>query len=163
MFVADAITVTLCIIVIFTSLFTYVAIVRRLREKKMLKRNKVHSNSDQESRRNFMAFLRELRMAKTYVMVVSLCFFCYLPTVVVLAIFVGILNYDKIPDSVVNGHNWANTLTSMNSTLNCLIFFWGNREMRKEGSKFLKKCFHRQEDQQFELNVVQMRERQTNR
>ena len=59
------IPVTLCIIV-FTSLFTYVAIYVVAR-KKMLKRNKVHSNSDQESCRNFMAFLRELKRAKTYV------------------------------------------------------------------------------------------------
>ena len=41
------IPVTLCIIV-FTSLFTYVAIFVVAR-KKMLKRNEVHSNSDQES------------------------------------------------------------------------------------------------------------------
>ena len=70
---------------------------------------------------------------------------------------------DKTPDSVVNALVWGNTLTSMNSTLNCLIVFWGNREMRKEGSKILKKSFHRQEDQQSELNVVQMCERQTKR
>ena len=70
---------------------------------------------------------------------------------------------DKRADNLVNAIDWANTLISLNSTLNCLIFFWGNRELRKEGSKFLKKCFHRQEDQQSELNVVQMRERQTKR
>ena len=141
---------SLCIIV-FTSLFTYVAIYVVAR-KKMLKRNEVHSNSDQESRRNFMAFLRELKMAKTYVMVVSLCFLCYLPTVVVFGIVGNTLNRgDKTPDSVVYAHNWAITLTSMNSTLNCLIFFWGNREMRKEGSKILKKCFHRQEYRRSEL------------
>ena len=143
-------SVILCTIV-FTSLFTYVAIYVVAR-KKMLKRNKVHSNSDQESRRNFMAFLRELKMAKTYVMVVSLCFLCYLPPVVVWGIFANILTRD----SVLLAFEWGNTLISMNSTLNCLIFFWGNREMRKEGSNILKKCFHRQEDQQFELNVVQM-------
>ena len=130
----------------------------------MLKRNKVHSNSDQESRRNFMDFLRELKMAKTYVMVVSLCFLCYLPAIAVTGIFANILNHgDKTPDSVVHAFDWGNTLISMNSTLNCLIFFWGKREMRKEGSKILKMCFDRQEDQQSELNVVQTRERQTKR
>ena len=162
-FVAKVIASVILCIIVLTSLFTYVAIYVVAR-KKMLKRNKVHSNSDQESRRNFMAFLRELKMAKTYVMVVSLCFLCYLPTVVVLGIFGNILNHgDKTPDSVVHALDWTTTLVSMNSTLNCLIFFWGNRELRKEGSKILKKCFHRQEDQQFELNVVQMRERQGKR
>ena len=155
-FLAIVIPVILCIIV-FTSLFTYVAIFVVAR-KKMLKRNKVHSNSDQESRRNFMAFLRELKMAKTYVMVVSLCFFCYLPNVLLFGIETTLT-----PDIVLLAFELGNTLISMNSTLNCLIFFWGNREMRKEGSKILKKCFHRQEHQQTELNVVQMRERQTKR
>ena len=135
----------LCIIV-FTSLFTYVAIYVVARKKR--KTNDVHSNSDQESRRNFMAFLRELKMAKTYILVVSLCVFCYLPTVVVMAIFANILNNgDEVPDSVVHAFDWVATLTSMNSSLNCLIFFWGNRELRKEGSKILKKRFYRQEVQ----------------
>ena len=139
-FLAAVVPVTLCIIV-FTSLFTYIAIYVVARKKR--KRN---SNSDRESRRHFMAFLRELKMAKTYVLVVSLCVFCYLPTVVVMAIFANILNNgDKTPDSVVHAFDWVATLTSMNSSLNCLIFFWGNREMRKEGSKILKKCFNRQE------------------
>ena len=110
----------------------------------MKRRNDVHSNSDQESRRHFMTFLREMKMAKTYVLVVFLCFFCYLPNIVVFGIiFANILNNDD--DRVVNALGWGSTLLSMNSTLNCLIFFWGNRELRKEGSKILKKCFHRQE------------------
>ena len=160
-FVAEVIiSVTICIVVL-TSLFTYVAIYVVAR-KKMSKRNEVHSNIDQESRRNSMAFLRELKMAKNFVLVVSLCFLCYLPTVVVYGI-ANNFKRDKLPDSVVHAWDWTATLVSMNSTLNCLIFFWGNRELRKEGSKILKKCFHRQEDQQFELNVVQMRERQGKR
>ena len=149
-------SVIISIIVIFTSLFTYVAIYVVAR-KKMFKRNEVHdhSNSDQENSGNSMAFLRELKMAKTYVLVVSLCFLCYLPSIVVFGITWNILNHgDKT--SGVNAINWAVTLTSMNSSLNCLIFFWGNREMRKEGFIILKKCFDRQEDQQSELNVVQM-------
>ena len=144
-FSAAAIPVTLCIIV-FTSLFTYVAIYFVARKKR--KRNDVHRNSNQESRKHFMAFLRELKMAKTYVLIVSLCVFCYLPTVVVIGIFVNISNNDdKTPDCVLRAFDWVATLTSMNSSLNCLIFFWGNRELRKEGSKVLKKCFCREEVQ----------------
>ena len=33
---------------------------------------------------------------------------------------------------------WSITIVSMNSTLNCLIFFWKNRVLRAEGWKFLK-------------------------
>ena len=57
-FLAILIPVTLCIIV-----FTFV-----VARKKMLKRNR---NTDLESRRNLMVFLRELKMAKTYVLIVS--------------------------------------------------------------------------------------------
>ena len=153
-FLIVLIPVILCIIV-FTSLFTYVAIYVVAR-KKMLKRNEVHSNSDQESRRNFMVFLRELKMAKTYVLIVSLCFLCYLPMVVLHGIGNIVSQDDKRADSLENAIAWGNTFISSNSTLNCLIFFWRNREMRKESCKIAKKCFHRQEDQQSELNVVQM-------
>ena len=55
-FLVVLIPVTLCIVV-FTSLFTCVAIFVVAR-KRMLKRNEVHSNSDQDSRGNLMVFLR---------------------------------------------------------------------------------------------------------
>ena len=104
-------SVILCIIV-FTSLFTYVATCVFAR-KKMLKRNEVHSSSYQESRRNFLGFLRELNMAKTYVLVVSFCFLCYLH---IYQPLLSILNRgDKTPDSVVNAIDcWIATLELCN-------------------------------------------------
>ena len=33
---------------------------------------------------------------------------------------------------------WSNTFTSINSTLNCLIFFWRNSILRREGIKILE-------------------------
>ena len=140
-FLGVLIPVTLCIIV-FTSLLTYVRIYVVAR-KTMLKRNEVHNNSDQESHINLMVFLRELKMAKTYVLIVSLCFLCYLPIVVLHGIGKIFYRVDQGADNLVNAIDWANTLISLNSTLNCLIFFWGNREMRGEGCKIAKKCFHR--------------------
>ena len=136
-FVAKVVIISLSIIV-FTSLYTYVAIFAVAREKML----KLHNNSDQESPGNLIACLRELKMAKTYVLVVSLCFICYLPAVVVSGIHNRLDQSDKTPDTVVNATDWATTLASMNSTLNCLVFFGGNREMRKEGSRILKQCFH---------------------
>ncbi len=35
-------------------------------------------------------------------------------------------------------HIWSNTLVLMNSTFNCLIFFWRNSILRREGIKILK-------------------------
>ena len=69
-----------------------------------------------------MGFLRELNMAETYVLVVSLCFLCnlHVPAAVISG-FGNILNRgDKTPDSVENAiDRGAATLASMNSTLNC--------------------------------------------
>ena len=109
-FFSALIPVTLCITV-FTSLFSCVAIY-------VVARNKMKRNRDQESRRNFMAFLQDLKMAKTCVLVVSLCSFCYLPTVVVFGIeHANILNNDdKTLDLRVNAFDWTDTLASMNST-----------------------------------------------
>ena len=35
--------------------------------------------------------------------------------------------------------HWSKTIASMNSTFNCLIFYWKNKILRKEGLKILKK------------------------
>ena len=132
--------IVMCI-TIFTSLCTYVSIFFVARNK-MLKLNKVSDNMHQEVSRNLVAFLRQLKMAKTCVLVVSLCFLCYLPISVVAGIQIIWQYSDKTPFSVVNASTWATTLATMNSTLNCLIFFWGNNELRKEGLKIIKKYFH---------------------
>ena len=33
---------------------------------------------------------------------------------------------------------WSGTITAMNSTCNCLIFYWKNKILRAEGKKVLK-------------------------
>ena len=35
-------------------------------------------------------------------------------------------------------HVWSGSVATGNSTLNCLIFFWKNDVLRKEGMKILK-------------------------
>lgn len=78
------------------------------------------SKNNNITQKSPMTFLGELKMAKTYFLVVCLCFFCYPPTVV--SGIQNVFNY-VINDTVINATNWANTLTSMNSTLmNCLLF-----------------------------------------
>ena len=85
-----------------------------------------------EERENTAILLRDLKLAKTCLLMVFCCFICYLPAGVVLVIqiaenmSVDILNHVGI---------WTSTFISINSTLNCLIFFWANRELRKEWKK----------------------------
>ena len=33
---------------------------------------------------------------------------------------------------------WAATVSTMNSTFNCLIFYWKNKTLRAEGKKVIK-------------------------
>ncbi len=42
---------------------------------------------------------------------------------------------------------WATTITSMNSTCNCLIFYWKNKILRTEGMKLIKGFRIRQKDE----------------
>ena len=41
-------------------------------------------------------------------------------------------------DNVILAGLWASTITSMNSTCNCLIFYWKNKILRTEGMKVIK-------------------------
>ncbi len=63
-------------------------------------------------------------------------FFCYSPQIIysVLRLASGVSSFDK---QILLLSLWSNTLTSMNSTFNCLIFFWKNSILRREGIKIM--------------------------
>ena len=136
-------------IICFTSFYTYASIFVIARKKF----SKLARNAGQESH-NTTAFLRELKTAKIYVMVFFLTLICYFPGLVVFRLDNSWRANEKTPVIVTEATMWAFTSVSMSSTLNCLVFFWGNRELRKQGSKILQKYFQGQEDQQIDLNVV---------
>ena len=73
-----------------------------------------------------------------------LCFFvCCFPAY--LRSCIGLVSKPLLSSDVSLGWTlWANTLVSMNSTFNCLIFFWKNTTLRNEGRNILKKwrIFH---------------------
>ena len=128
-FLRVLIPVTLCII-IFTSLLTYIVIYVVARKKMFLKK-KVHNNSDQESRRNFMVFLRELKMAKTYVLIVSLCFLCYLPIAVLHGIGIILSHGDKRTDSFVNAFPLGKYVRFIEFNFKLSNFFQGKQRNEK--------------------------------
>ena len=116
--------------IIFTSLYTYVTIYVVAR-KKMLKRNEIHSNSNQETSRNLLAFLRELKMEKfTYWSFLYASFVTCQP---LLSLELRILCILMRRHLTVwyNATNWTTILTSMNSTLNCVVFFLGKQRNEK--------------------------------
>ena len=136
------ITITVISILCCTSLLTYTSIFRVARKRKgITARNTLghHTNSGNrhcEVSGNMAAFLRELKMAKTYFLIVVLAFVCFLPTGILFAI--NRFRTETDTEQFTIAFTWIVTLTSMNSTLNCLIFFWANRMLRREAMKYFK-------------------------
>ena len=65
------------------------------------------------------------------------CFFvCSCPYIIysVLRFTSGAPSYDR---KVLLFNIWSNTIVTINSTLNCLIFFWKNSILRREGMKMI--------------------------
>ena len=125
-----------------TSLVTYVSIFRVARKRKGITACNTLGqdiNCDGEVSGNVAGFLRELKMAKTYFIIVVLAFVCFLPS----GIGIHVLKYpwnksENERSTVTMAFTWTNTLITMNSTLNCLIFFWANKRLRSAAWKLAK-------------------------
>ena len=114
------------------TLFIYVSMFQVARTR--------HSEQDtSENRRNF---IHDLKIAKMYFLVVVLWFVCYLPIgIVVFATKYPWRENEARRSLLAQVYMWVNTFLSMNSTLNCLVFFWANARLRKEGSKLWQRLF----------------------
>ena len=131
-----------------TSLVTYVSIFRVARKRKGVRacntiRHDTNSGNCQgEEPGNMAAFLRELKMAKTYFIIIILAFACFLPPGIVNHVLEYPWNKSQNERSCIALiYTWANTLLSMNSTLNCLIFCWANKNLRREVVRHVKNIF----------------------
>ena len=97
------------------------------------------TNMTQETRRKKTSFLQDLKIAKMYFLVVILFFICFLPIGVV--VFATKYPWKESEDRrtlLAQVYTWANTFMSINSTINCLVFFWANASLRKEAWKVCK-------------------------
>ena len=145
------ITITVISILCCTSLLTYTSIFRVARKRKGITARNIlghHTNSGNrhgEVSGNMAAFLRELKMAKTYFLIVVLAFVCFLPG----GIFVPIERFksswsETETEQISIAFIWILTLISMNSTLNCLVFFWANKMLRREAMKHFKNFLNKE-------------------
>ena len=133
----------LAFIVCVTSLFTYLSIYYAGR-KSLFKVRSENNAFDANATRNFMRFLRELKMLRTYFLIVFLCFVCYLPAAVVFGLWDQWFDTENTRHLAVEIPIWADTFVLMTSTLNCIVFFWANKQLNKEGWKLLKRFFGQQ-------------------
>lgn len=89
--------------------------------------------------RNTMSFFQDLLLAKAYLLVLFCNFFFQLPNAILLAV-----SREELTtlNDAVQLKIWTISLVAMTSTINCLIFFWANKILRKEGVKIVKNIFH---------------------
>ena len=110
-----------------TSFFLYLSIFFVARKKLLANANQVNNSSDENNSTTLMSFLRELKLAKPYILIVLLFSFCYLPYYIVLV-------YRKIESTInertILATDWTITLVLINSCLNCCVFFWAKRDLR---------------------------------
>lgn len=83
---------------------------------------------------------QDFLLAKTCLLIVFTSLLSHLPNAIVLAIWRKRLDTINV---IVHLKVWTHSLVAMNSTLNCLIFFWANKTLGNEGCKVLKQCFGR--------------------
>ena len=90
---------------------------------------------------NIRSNLRDLKLARTCFFIVFLCFICYLPIAILDGVWQHFFPYKETWNALFNCILWFAPLIAMNATLNCLIFFWGSRELRKQGWKLVRNSF----------------------
>ena len=78
----------------------------------------------------------ELKKVSTCFLTVMCFFLCCSPGIVLSSLFYA-QGRSMFDESVVPSNLWMTTFISMNSTFNCLIFFWKNSILRREGAKIL--------------------------
>ena len=127
-------------IICSTTLFQYVSIFCIARKALFRRVTKV---SDVKATSNYRLSLRELKMAKIYFFTVFFCFLCYLPIAIINGVWQHLFANIETRNTLFHCILWLTPLISMNASLNCLIFFWGNRELRKQGWKLVRNYFRK--------------------
>ena len=121
------------------TLFQYVSIFFIAR--KALFRRVTKFSREETTMSNIRPNLRDLKMARTCFFIVFLCFICYLPIAIITGVWQHLFPNKETWNTLFNCILWLSPLITMNATLNCLIFFWGNRELRKQGWNLVRNCF----------------------
>ena len=125
-------------IICSTTLFQYVSIFVIVRKANIRIRPIADVNQKQEiSCSSLILFLRDLKIVRTYFCIVFLCFLCYLAIAIISAISQHFMANEETRNAFLHWHLTVTQLILMNATSNCLIFFWGNRQLRKQDWKLI--------------------------
>ena len=91
------------------------------------------------NRWKFPLTLASLGKISTCSLAVVCLFLCHIPTLVNIALKIA-KEAGQRDQSAVVVEVWAETFLTINSTLNCSIFFYKNSVLRRHGAKYLVKC-----------------------
>ena len=83
-----------------------------------------------------------LKNISTCSLAVGCYFLCCCPYIIYLTLTCMTLGGSLYDRQVLIFHLWASTFISINLTLNCVIFFWRNSVLRREGMKIVKALFY---------------------
>ena len=138
-FNAETIESILTIVIVLSLLFLFICsnykifiIAKSKREDE-----RIHPIAAMSINENKKKRILSLKNISTCSLAVGCFFFCSFPRIIysVLRLTSETPFYDR---QVLLFHMWSGTFLSMNSTFNCLIFFWRNSILRREGIKIVK-------------------------
>ena len=103
-------------------------------------RTGVQESLDTSGRRSKIRGAKILKKFSTCYLALLCCFICYTPVIIYNGVCIGYWkpNGKRCNEKI---QTWVMALVSMNSTFNCLIFFWRNSNLRREGMKVIKCCW----------------------
>ena len=137
----------LALIVLIGTLYIYISIYNLARKQRHLSQqatitleNLKEEPTRPEPSQKSVSLRDDLVLAKMYFIVVACSFLLNLPNAIILAVYTERV---QTLDDVVQMKIWTLTLVAMNSTANCLIFFWANKILRSEGWKICKALLNR--------------------
>ena len=137
--IGDSIMSVVLLITLFAFIFLnykILAIVKSKRDDLRIAPTGIATPSHQQ--RNILK--KKYKNISTCSLAVGCFFVCFCPEVIT-AIWPFTLNVPRDDRQAVLNKFWSNTLVAMNSTFNCVIFFWRSSILRREGMKIAKCLF----------------------
>ena len=86
------------------------------------------------------ATLASLKKISTCLLAVVCLFVCHCPTIITIGLSLNGQTENWSKQTVRIVQLWTKTFITLNSSLNCLIFFYRNSILRRHGEKMLEKC-----------------------
>ena len=138
-FMKGIVIVAEVLLFLLISTFVYVKILIIARKKR--RESAIEHERSGEQVRQYKNHMRDVKLTAEYILIVLCFFICYSPTGLANGMDYLALNPGSQSAALFGKFRiWTRIIMIMNSTFNCLIFFWKNKTLCRESRKLLK-CF----------------------